>query len=669
MTHQELREAKQAAVHTLRGRLEAQAGRLKDIDMRLYAYLESLAYESGPAHAGDPDTTDRHNLYEALGGLKFLRLTEAYPFRPRRVRHALTLYEGRWEDDGRTYVEGSGGFRFSGLQGHTHYRLQPFQVFVLAWAYGLHRWEDTGREASPGFPTPLAPTERFAPDGSRRIEDLRWLATDVVLYLPRKSGKTLLASFFGAETFFFGDANAEVYCAANSQEQSKILYGMIRQLIHQLDPRGQRIRQTATECAWRMGQPRQARVAAMSAGGKKKDGLFPQLGLFDEFGSAEYVKDHCDMLDLANVIQSGMGPRREPRTVTTTTAGYATSGPFAQKLEGMRATLMDELKLIPGDRHAADFQLPLILQPDPWEADDEEQLLSSPAVWRKVNPMIGVSVQAGFYAAQSQKARLDPAERREFLTKLTNVYASNRTKDWIKPDEVRALQVDRRIDQCTAADGWVVFVGMDFSKGDDLHAVTYLAVRSDRRGGLEMFADLDAWVTEDAMARSSIGALLGDWAEAGWLRTSPGKVLQTSLPVDRIIRLIQGGVRFARFGYDSYQSHDPINALKAYLHTQMGVAPDAYVVPVSQTYASYNPAVLRIEYAIQSQPPLIQFSPSPLWPWEFGNCRIDEDLRMNNRKMIKASAADSCKVDNVQCLATAFILMDQFEGTRQAASE
>ena len=208
---------------------------------------------------------------------------------------------------------------------------------------------------------------------------------------------------------------------------------------------------------------------------------------------------------------------------------------------------------------------------------------------------------------------------------------------------------------------------MDFSKGDDLHAVTYLAVRQNPRGGTEFFADMDAWVTERALHESSIRTLLEKWVSEGWLHVCPGAVLQPSLPVDRIVDLIENhGVSFIRWGYDAYQSKDPINTLKSYLWEVKGVNPDTYVVPVSQTFASYNPAVLKLEAVIFSEPAMLSLSANPMWPWEFGNCVIAEDSRMNNRKMIKRNpGSDACKVDNVQCLATCFILLEQIEGHLQ----
>ena len=39
-----------------------------------------------------------------------------------------------------------------------------------------------------------------------------------------------------------------------------------------------------------------------------------------------------------------MGPRREPLTVTTTTAGRITSGPFIEKLESLHRLLEMELE-------------------------------------------------------------------------------------------------------------------------------------------------------------------------------------------------------------------------------------------------------------------------------------------------------------------------------------
>ena len=248
------------------------------------------------------------------------------------------------------------------------------------------------------------------------------------------------------------------------------------------------------------------------------------------------------------------------------------------------------------------------------------------------------------------------------VAKLFNVYQSPSVSEWIKPERIRELQVEKRIDDCKAQDGWVVFTGLDFSQGDDLHTAGYLAVRSNGRGGTEFFADFDAWIKEDAYVKSSVRDLYDSWSRKGYLHISPGQVFQPSLFIRRLQQLIDKNVQFLMFGYDSYRSGDPINTLKAFL-VEHGIAnPDAYVVPVSQTYASYNAAVDELSYDIKSEHPGIFFSDNPMWPWVFGNTMLSEDLKMENKKPVKRNpGSDSCKVDPVQTLCTGLILFDRYE--------
>ena len=227
---------------------------------------------------------------------------------------------------------------FSGLRGRSYYQLTPIQVFMLAGVYGPHHWVNT--EARVGT-RDLLPTERECDDGY--IYDLRRLTTEAVFFIPRKFGKTTLGAFFQFVGFFFEDYNYEGYCCANSSDQAKILYSMAYDLIHQMDPEELRIRFTASEINWKKGEPRAAKIVALSAGGKTKDGLFAQYCSSDEYGSAGYVKDHSDMASLINVVEGSMGPRREPLTIHTTTAGNVSVGPFQIKLDSIKNLLMEEI--------------------------------------------------------------------------------------------------------------------------------------------------------------------------------------------------------------------------------------------------------------------------------------------------------------------------------------
>lgn len=583
--------------------------KVAEIDPRLSEYIYQCA---------DPNT-DYSNLYELLGIRKFLRMLCTYPFALDKVHKIYRAYEH---------------LLFSGMQGRTTYRLTPMQCFQLAAPFGFMRSE----------------------------EDMRRICTEANYFVPRKSSKTTLAAFFNFWFFFYEDYNAECYCTANSADQSKILFRLTSDLIRQMDPEGKDIRFTATEITWYDHNVRESKVCALSAGGKTKDGLFAQLCSADEYGSAGYVKDHSDMANLVGVVEGSMGPRREPMTVITTTAGRVKEGPYEIKLRGIEDALRREMEVpLDGQPHETinDWQFALICKPDQWEQDDDS--LQKPEVWRKVNHHIGVTVQPDFYENEWKKMLQDPEKRKEQVTKLFNVWEADKVRAWLTPADIRPLQIDRTIADCKSEDGWVTFAGFDFSMGNDLHAVSYLAYNTETG---EFFADMDAFISEDAVAESPIGALYRQWIASGHLHTCPGRVVVEDMFINRIEQLIEQDVFFRAFGYDSYKSKININNLRQYLF-DMGTDPDKVVYPISQTIASYTAPVDELEYMIKSNPPLIRFSNNPMWPWEFGCCYLQESTDGINYKPIKSGSKESSKVDNVQALLSALICYDKINAQTQ----
>ncbi len=245
------------------------------------------------------------------------------------------------------------------------------------------------------------------------------------------------------------------------------------------------------------------------------------------------------------------------------------------------------------------------------------------------------------------------------------MWVSNRITKWITAEQVRPLQVDMRIDQCTAKDGWVIFTGLDFSQGDDLHTAAYLAARKHPSGrGTQFFADCDVWVKESSLIESPIRSLYEQWEKDGWLHRSPGKVFEPSLYINRLSELFASGCQFQYWGYDKYQSKDPINSLKAFLQSVMKVPnPEPYIQVVSQLNSEFNAPTDNLYAAMFAQVPFINFSNSPLWPFCFGNCALEIDNRENKRP-VKANQTASCKIDPVQAIIMAMDLYERYEGTQ-----
>jgi len=311
----------------------------------------------------------------------------------------------------------------------------------------------------------------------------------------------------------------------------------------------------------------------------------------------------------------------------------------------------------------------LLLEPDAWERD-EESLLSGKSVRRKINPMLGKIVHESFYEEGAAKVRREPSYITEYVPKYMNVYRSGSVKEWISPEEVRRLQEPRRIEDCRRDSGWIIFTGLDFSLGDDLHAVSYLCFNT--RSGT-FFADMDSWLSEHALESSPLRDVFRSWVSSGWLHVSPGETLDPLLPVGRIALLNETGLYdFVTFHYDPFKSKQPINALCEYFYNyaaQRGrrMDPGQYILPCRQNYATFNPLVNELDFLIKSSPSLIRFSMNPMWPWQAGNMVLDTSSDgMDNHKPVKRGGRESGsrenKIDNWICLLEGLAGYDRFQG-------
>ena len=684
---------KQQAIERVRIRTEEQREQLQRIDPRLLEYYQHLCEHSG-TELGDPN--DLHNANELLCALRLLRLLRTYDLNQDKIDEEIYADEGEWERDADGYwTHIRGGLGQPGRMGNEVYRCEPFQIFMLTAIYGPMAWIGTGNYEGDRR---LTDTERVNPE-TREIEDYRRLCIRFVLFGPRKINKSGFSAMRGTSDMMRGDYDAQIVCTANSQEQSKILFNKTKDLLLQLDPvtgrrfNGKYLTFTNTSVKFQKGKFRAAELQAIPAGGKMPDGKFASMSLEDEYGSAGYTNGRSDMGQTAAVIESSMGPRREPLTIITTTASLISAGPFMEMLDSMHRLLQQELKYDTGEATptlAEDRQMMLLLEPDMWERE-EEYMLTSKTLRRKINPMLGKIVQHSFYEQEVASARMDETKKKETISKLFNVYQTGRVTTWIKGDRIRPLQVAKRITDCKYADGWRVFGGLDFSHGDDLFAEVFMGVNytpSDTMLG-RFFADAYAWVLEETMKQSPNRPLYEQWVEQGWLHVCPGEVFDSMYAINRLAdityeRRAYGTFDFERpicdvvsFGYDPAQSIQPINQLKAWLQTLfqarfkaqgLDVSPkelsdviQRMVIPVSQTSMSMNPRIAELETMILDKEPWIQFSMSPLWPWCFGNAAVEVSTN-DLRRIVKGGPQPTHKIDLVHGLLDALYCFDASEG-------
>ena len=658
----ELKQIKGQCLRDITEALPDYVNRLNSIDTRLLPYVED-AISNNASHA---------NLYELLGIRKELRLMDSYDLDPERVKRSLRAIEGQWAN-GR-HVKG--GLKFDTPRGNRHVQLMSYQAWCVFGIYAFTVDADMEREDNG---SELLPTE-FVVDG--HVYDRRRLCEEADIFQTRKSGKTEFgASIDFTETCFLGPVNAQTFICSPSKEISKTAYKAIKEFAMQVDPTcsnrmgGKYFRLTASEMNWQPGHPMKGEIRCMAAGKTPKDSFYAYIVHADEHGQPGYINGHCDMQSAVETCWGSTGPRRERLLLHTTTAGLNMEGPYRNHLKQVENMLLKELEYPLGEPHRTsdDDHFAFLLQLDPWEQGYDLDQLDDPELFKKVNRSIGITVQPDYYRKRLNEARKSEDTRKEVMTKDFNIWQRGQTVEWITPEEIRAIQIPQRIDDCTADQGWEVMVGLDFSKGDDLNGNAYLAKRwREDLGEMEYFADLDGWMSEDAVEANPLRELLRKWAEDGWLHIVPGKTFAPEVAVNRIIELDAKNVNFFGFGYDPYNAKTVINALTQWI-VDIGLDPKTLIRPVRQNFATYSPAVKEFDYMVRrgiqtpdgkvTPNPMIHLSQNPLWPWEFGNVSLQESSDgMENLKPVKANASASCKVDNIQMLLSALILHDAADG-------
>jgi phage terminase large subunit-like protein len=604
------KEYKQQRVDELLA-IEIERFQLDAIDMRLWSYISQVRNEP-----------EKHNLYEILAILKFLRLMDTYVFRPSKVKKFTKLYES---------------LKFSGMDGRRCYKLTPIQYFQFASILGFYKWEDVGK--AEGMPDEEKKTKKIM-DG-RRYE-LRRLVREAILFVPRKFSKTTSTASLAVNEMLFGDTNAQAYTAANSYKQAKICFEEISKIVKQLDPGKKYFKATRETLHWKPNKfGRESFVECLTGGGDTKDGLNASLVIFDEYAQAKYVRDHSDGAELLQVLTSSMGVRREPLTVIITTASRVEDGPFTIELENAKKVLEGE--------YDDDSQFASIFQPDAWEMTDEA--MGNPEIWRKCNPHIGVTVQEGYYKQRWDKAQRDVEAMIEFKTKLLNIFVSGGVKNWIPQTLARSLMTDFDIENIQGRPE--TMAAMDLSVSDDFSVVVYnIYSRAQRK----FYLWTDCYIPEETLENHPNKELYKYWRDGGYLKVCPGAVISETMIVEDILRRNKK-LLICQIGYDAYKSQEVVNALASAI-ASTGTLPGNILRAVPQTYGAFTSPVETFEMAAKSRPPKVALANNPILPYCFGNCYLDED-RMCNKKPLKRK--ENLKIDAAIASLMTFWLYNNYE--------
>lgn len=525
--------------------------RLCEVDTRLEQYVTEVAQHP-----------DAHNLYEQLAVMRFFRMADKYGVNATEVQRFFTLYEN---------------LHFPGKTGLQKYALTPVQTFQFASIYGF--W-----------------------NGSRRV------VREAVLFVPRKFSKTTSSASLAIDDLLYGDANAESYTGANSNDQAKKCFDVIRGCMRKLDPEERRY--TVNEQTIKSKRKDRAAFAqCLTANARTKDGLNASTVIMDEFSQA---RDNS----LLTVLTTSMGVRENPLTVIITTASDVFDGPFYEMLQGYKSVLLGEFE--------DDSLFAHIFEPDLDDPEDAE------ATWRKVQPHMGVTVSMDFYRQEYKNAIRNGADAMlAFRTKLLNVYAENEQRSWISSTLARSIARPMPLDAITGRPD--AMVAIDLSESDDFSAVTmgmYDVARKNFHFHTAYF------FPEGALAGHANERMYRVWAEKGYLILTKGDVIDYRAIVSYVLYLNKV-VRILGIGYDPWKSLEVVNMLAA-------SGADNVLLGVKQTYGNFTAPVESFEHGAKTGH--IFINDNPINYYCFGNAVLDTD-KLENCKPVKRKQTQ--KIDGV----------------------
>lgn len=553
MTEEEkdrLRQAK-ADVTGLLANTDIGRYRLAEVDGRLDGYVREVA--------GNPDG---HNLYEQLAVARFFRQCDRYGIDATEVWQFCDFYESLY---------------FPGKAGQQRYRLTPVQYFQFASIFAF--WQ-----------------------GGRRV------VREVVLYVPRKFSKTTSTASLAIYDLLYGDANAESYTAANSSDQAKKCFDVIRGCMRRLDPKERRYVINEQMVKSRR-KDRTAFAQCLTANARTKDGLNASTVIMDEFSQA---RDS----ELLTVLTTSMGVRDNPLTVIITTASDVFDGPFYEMLQGYKSVLLGE--------YDDDSVFVHIFEPDLDDPEDAE------STWRKVHPHLGVTVGMDFYRQEYKNALRNGSEAMlAFRTKLLNLYAENGQRSWISSTLARHISRPMSIGGIKGRPD--AMVAIDLSESDDFSAVTMGMYDP----ALKSFHFHTAYFfPRGALPGHPNEKLYRAWAEKGYLTLTEGDVIDYRRIVDYVLWLNRH-VRVLGIGYDPWKSQEVINMLAA-------SGASGVIKGVRQTYGTFTAPVESFEHGAKTGHVFI--NDNPINAYCFGNAVLDFD-NLENCKPVKRTQTQ--KIDGV----------------------
>lgn len=376
--------------------------------------------------------------------------------------------------------------------------------------------------------------------------------------VPRKNGKTTIAGGVAIYlTTADGEPGAEVYAVASGKDQARFCFDPVKALAEKapdLKPYVKALRDRIVHKASLSYFAVVSHVADLLQGGNVHGAIIDEL----------HVHKSPDMV---RAIESGTASRRQPLTLTITTAGD------------------EDEETIYAEEHRRIIELAEKVIADPttfgviWAGTLHDDPFAE-ATWKKTNPGYGISPSRDFMVKEATKAQQSPGKLASFLRFNLNIRTS---ADVAKPidlttwDRAAGMVVEEKLK------GRPCFAGLDLSQTKDFTAFSMVFRPDDpEQGAYQVVSRF--WLPEEDLEERGRrdGVDYRPWTDRGgqgFIRLTPGNSIDYET-VERDILAEAKRFRIMEAAFDPRFAYEMAEKL-----TKRGLL----MIPFQQSMATMGP--------------------------------------------------------------------------------
>ena len=352
-------------------------------------------------------------------------------------------------------------------------KLAKFQKFIIGMIYGWRKKKNN--------------TRRF---------------TKAYISVARKNGKSLLVSGIALYELMMGknpSASRQVYSAANTKDQARIVFNMVKTQLNALRSTSKSIKKFTKVNRYEILCNDESYMKPLSSDASTLDGLDVLCGILDEFGEAVNT-------EMIEVLESSMSQQLEGLILIISTTTKNLNGP----MHSIEYKFIE--KLLEGEAKA-DAYLALC-----WEMDSLDEV-DDKSNWIKSNPLFEIaSAQDVMFehkvnSLDEYKAKNDLSG---WLTKEMNFWVQSSQDSYISKEEWEKVIAKEKYD----LRGRPVYIGMDLARTGDMTSLSWVIPIVEEK---KFYIDSHSWVSSTGgidIKQSKDKIPYRQYAQAGLLEIS-----------------------------------------------------------------------------------------------------------------------------------------------------